>query len=359
MKRSTAVFLVLLRLAIGWHFLFEGLQKVHSTYVGPTVTNRPFSSAGYFRQAPGPAGKAYRWAMGDPDDEALGRLTLQPVPEGEDATSYKPRLRTPPLLRKEWHDYVDRFAAHYGLDERQRTAAEGKLAQAEDKVVAWLSDTISTSEVTKKYPSGEFKRQETVPERVADYRAKVEQVRDLQNTKLPAFGKDVEGASLLQAKADAARLRESLLRDLAKHTAALEKSLEDIPTAGQQERGPVPAGTGKVQAYLDWLTMWSLTGIGACLLVGLLARLSCVLGAGFLLVTCLAYPSLPWLPAPPLNEGTYLFVSKNVVEMLALCVLATTACGRWFGLDAILYGIWSAVRGKKPEAGPGPASGGK
>ena len=30
MSRGAAVFLVLLRLAIGWHFLFEGIQKVHS-----------------------------------------------------------------------------------------------------------------------------------------------------------------------------------------------------------------------------------------------------------------------------------------------------------------------------------------
>jgi uncharacterized membrane protein YphA (DoxX/SURF4 family) len=359
MNRATIVFLVLLRLAIGWHFLFEGLQKVRSTAVGPTATSRPFSSAGYFREAPGPAGTLYRWGLGDPDDEALGRLTVQPIPPDEDSTSYKPRLRTPPLLRKQWHDYVDRFIRHYGLDERQRKAAEGKLAQAEDSVVAWLTDPRSTREVTKKYPSGEFKRQETLPERIADYRARVEEVRDLQKSKLPAFGKDVEGARLRLVKAEAARMRADLLKDLGTQTAALEKALEDIPNADQKERGPVgPDGVSNAQRYLDWLTCWGLTAIGACLLAGLFTRLNCVLAAGFLLVTYLAIPALPWLPAPLQSEGNYLFVNKNVVEMLALCVLATTASGRWFGLDAILYGIWSALRGKKGDTPPQPAKAG-
>ena len=48
-------FLLALRLAIGWHFLFEGLHKVNSYLVGPTETNRPFTSEPYFRNAPGPA----------------------------------------------------------------------------------------------------------------------------------------------------------------------------------------------------------------------------------------------------------------------------------------------------------------
>ena len=63
MLRSTIVFLVLLRLAIGWHFLFEGLDKLRSMWIGPTENNRPFSSAGYFREAPGPLGGWMRSSM--------------------------------------------------------------------------------------------------------------------------------------------------------------------------------------------------------------------------------------------------------------------------------------------------------
>src|SRR5947209_19940961 len=102
MKSSTAVFLVLLRLAIGWHFLFEGLHKLHSLWQGSTETNRPFSSAGYFREATGPIGGLVRSRIGDPDEEALARLTPEPIPEGQDPTKYPPHNRIPPALAADW-----------------------------------------------------------------------------------------------------------------------------------------------------------------------------------------------------------------------------------------------------------------
>ncbi|HEY3787800.1 MAG TPA: hypothetical protein VGL71_03050, partial [Urbifossiella sp.] len=53
-------FLLALRLAIGWHFLFEGLHKIHSYYAGPGEYNRVFSSEIYFKVAPGPLGPYMR-----------------------------------------------------------------------------------------------------------------------------------------------------------------------------------------------------------------------------------------------------------------------------------------------------------
>ena len=61
-------------------------------------------------------------------------------------------------------------------------------------------------------------------------------------------------------------------------------------------------------------------------------------GGGFLPLHAL---SLPCPPSPgcrrrPEAEGHYLFVNKNLIEMLALLVLATTHSGRWLGLDGLL-----------------------
>jgi uncharacterized membrane protein YphA (DoxX/SURF4 family) len=67
-----------------------------------------------------------------------------------------------------------------------------------------------------------------------------------------------------------------------------------------------------------------------------MTRTSAWLGAGFLLLTYLTVPPWPWLPAVGPSEGSYLFVNKNLIELLALCVLATTYSGRWFGLDGVL-----------------------
>jgi hypothetical protein len=44
----------------------------------------------------------------------------------------------------------------------------------------------------------------------------------------------------------------------------------------------------------------------------------------------------PWLPEPSRVEGHYYFVNKNLVEMLALLVLASTPSGCWVGLDGLV-----------------------
>ena len=44
----------------------------------------------------------------------------------------------------------------------------------------------------------------------------------------------------------------------------------------------------------------------------------------------------PWYPQPPNTEGNPLFVNKNVIEALALLLLACYPTGRWLGLDALL-----------------------
>jgi uncharacterized membrane protein YphA (DoxX/SURF4 family) len=67
-------FLLALRLAIGWHFLFEGLYKVQSYETGPTDTNKPFSSEPYFRAAPGPLGAKMRKEFSDPAAEIAAKV---------------------------------------------------------------------------------------------------------------------------------------------------------------------------------------------------------------------------------------------------------------------------------------------
>ena len=47
-------------------------------------------------------------------------------------------------------------------------------------------------------------------------------------------------------------------------------------------------------------------------------------------------PALPWLPLNPRAEGDYLFINKNLIELIALLTLATTQSGKWFGLDGFV-----------------------
>ena len=52
-------------------------------------------------------------------------------------------------------------------------------------------------------------------------------------------------------------------------------------------------------------------------------------------------------------EGHYLYVNKNLIEMLACLALASTPNGLWLGLDALLFGwIDRAARGHGAESRP-------
>jgi uncharacterized membrane protein YphA (DoxX/SURF4 family) len=327
----TAVFLVLLRLAIGWHFGYEGYHKVHSIWLGETTTNKPFSSAGYFREAQGPFADAVRHVVGDPDEELLERLTISPEPK-----KAPPEYELSPALVRDWQLYYDRFASHYGLDQDQQALARKKLWDAEADLLQWLRS--GSQAITKTYASGTVEVTETNAQRVAEYREAVRQLREVYTKELPAFGKDVEKARLQKTKADVTALRKSLEADLQVQTDHMKKALASVLTDDQRKLGvPTEAADPRFLKTLDVGTAWFLFGVGLTLLFGVLTRTSCVLAAGFLLLTYLSTPAFPWLPVPPNQEGSYFFVSKNVIEMLALFALATTPSGRWFGVDALLH----------------------
>src|SRR5579883_1684851 len=214
----TACFLVLLRLAIGWHFLYEGYHKVHSLSVGL----KPFSSASFFREAHGPLGDYMRHALGDPDENLLARLTLLPA-EGPQKKGAEKAARLPQAVRHDWDAYFKRFESHYGLDDKQRTEAQGKLQKAEAGYVDWL--TAGKKAVTKTYPSGSVELTETTERRVEEYRDALQHVRDTYTKELPAFGRDVEKDRLRNSIADVAALRKSLETDVNDQTEAMKKSL--------------------------------------------------------------------------------------------------------------------------------------
>ena len=73
-------------------------------------------------------------------------------------------------------------------------------------------------------------------------------------------------------------------------------------------------------------------------MAGLFTRFSALSAAAFLAMIYLAMPPFPGLPPNPKAEGNYMIVSKNLVELLACLVIATTPSGHWVGFDALLFG---------------------
>ncbi len=95
------ILLVLLRLSIGWQFLYEGLWK-YDQLKGPT----PWSAEGYLKSAQGPFRDHFRGMTGDPDD--LGWLDFDTV-------------------NNRWTQWRDAFVSHYHLSEKQTAALDRLL----------------------------------------------------------------------------------------------------------------------------------------------------------------------------------------------------------------------------------------
>jgi thiosulfate dehydrogenase [quinone] large subunit len=57
-SRSAMVAITVLRVLIGWHFLYEGIAK---------LTSPSFTAAGYLKQARGPFAVLFKWLAGQPN----------------------------------------------------------------------------------------------------------------------------------------------------------------------------------------------------------------------------------------------------------------------------------------------------
>ena len=107
---AAVILLVLLRISIGWHLMYEGLWKRSTQH-----TSNPWTAEGYLKNATGPLRPLFRSLTGDPND--LLWLDHQDVTE-------------------KWNAWRERFAAHYGLDENQRRQLDRLLGGAESYSVA-------------------------------------------------------------------------------------------------------------------------------------------------------------------------------------------------------------------------------
>jgi hypothetical protein len=75
-------------------------------------------------------------------------------------------------------------------------------------------------------------------------------------------------------------------------------------------------------------------------------------GAFFLALVVAAQPAIPNLypPSHP-SVGHALYINKEVIEMLLLVFMSTTAVGRWGGLDFFVHQfVVRPLFGRKQEA---------
>jgi uncharacterized membrane protein YphA (DoxX/SURF4 family) len=243
----------------------------------------------------------------------------------------------------------------------QRLLAEVRLEREEDQAVRWM--LTGKDEVSHASPYGPPSvRVMTVPERIAAYDAKFDQAHTLEDRDLRAasdsIARDEIRKKIKELKEDANRMRAGLKGELDARTKGMEASVlavldpEQYFSKPMPARVPVPLLERNLLGWVDFLVPLALVVLGGCLLLGFFTRTACVLGALLLLSFYVAMPPLPWVEILR-SEGHYLIINKNVVEILALLTLATTASGRWVGIDGMLRFLWG--RKKAPKPAPAPA----
>lgn len=364
---SLCFFLVLLRLAIGWHFFYEGWKKVENHYTYTPNESKYWSSKPFLQQSKGPLAKYILAIVGDPDQQALDRLTLK---DGKVSDA----------LQQHWNGYVARFTAHHELDDAQKAQAEELKNDALEKAQLWLSGVEPTAWAVLPATSGSseeivaaklqgfasdpstiyqvpknlYYRDENVetnvPQRVGDLRSQIEDIRSIESKEHYVFGSPIR-PDLPALKSEKNNLRKQLTDDL---DGFLTRRLEKIPLKGPQTttvRGPVPPEREWIVQMSDRYLPYVLTGFGIALFMGIFTRLAAFLAAGFLLTIYVTIPAFPWIDVPR-QESEYLFINKNIIELLALMVLTTVPTGRWFGLDAILQHLNPFGRKKKDDESP-------
>ena len=382
------VMIVLLRISIGWQFLYEGLWKIDSL-----STARPWTAEGYLKNSAGPLRPFFRAMAGDPDDFKWLDYNH---------TSNK------------WDVWKTRFADHYGLDKNQRA----RLTQLVDgfgdfrvvlkKMPAGVEIKGSLARVVRYdkekgqlVVSGEFTDDPKKPQlrmlpRERDlllelapgddddsktYRAAISYLFERAASRLSfkeklaaSLGGDPERAGVVDSRqkgtVDHHRLgkielyRDQVVRyegNLQKATTNfnhehLQRQFAELQALRAEVVGPVKALDQEMKtaaqnlltqkqltmgppslpwAPIDWTnfqTIAGLTLLGLLLISGLFTRAAAVGGALMLLSFYLVMPPWPGVPPAPGPEHS-LWINKNLIEVLALIAIAAMPTGRWFGLD--------------------------
>ncbi|MDY3558048.1 DoxX family protein [Gemmata sp. JC673] len=389
-------FLLALRLAIGWHFMFEGFHKIHSHTVGQSETNRPFSSEPYFKVAPGPLGEEMRKAFSDPAAEIATKVKApkdispadfaklsgdaqaaecpEAVAKQLDAVEQLARESVKAEAAKELKSANDSEAkaikdagdAEAKAVKEAKTDAAKAAAKAKADAVREKAKTDADkarAAAQKKADSFEAVGKELVTAAKAAYARWVygvdtrpAQVKSISGDVVLSAPQRLEHLEWVRREARAAEERQSdglgigsgtdskrvaeyrtaaiaAAADLARDANAFVAELKKDLNGGKAVEETPERSLGQ---RLDKVTMWFLVVVGACVMFGLFTRVACLFAAGFLVMTYLSHPAFPWYPLPPNTEGNPVFVNKNIIEALALLALACYPTGRWLGLDAIV-----------------------
>lgn len=390
------VLIVLLRLSIGWQFLYEGLWKLDSM-----STPNPWTASGFLTNAHGPFRDTFRDMTGDPNE--LQWLDYD-------------------YMNRKWDNWSERFIKHYGLDENQvkqlkelidgpevrksrpfelpegisfdRTTFQYDPKSQILSFPAWEpptptdfarifaqipDDPTDMSPKEKKFYdqlnrlrdlsvrlsyrqqlAGRLKgnpgmtgvvfiieeeggrpkfenRPQTAEDdhivKVGDKQVYLDMLADYHE-KLKTADQDFEFDHLQSMWKKIQEKKNNLVGPIKDLEKEMKEEARALLTYEQIARGPVPEPRTKIR-QVNQLTIWALLILGVCLIAGFGTRFAAVAGAGMLMSFYLVWPPWPGVPEAPGPEHS-LFINKNSIEAVALLAIACLPTGRWFGVDAFI-----------------------
>ncbi|MDD4033044.1 MAG: DoxX family protein [Bacteroidales bacterium] len=98
---------------------------------------------------------------------------------------------------------------------------------------------------------------------------------------------------------------------------------------------------------VDMMNIFGLTLIGLALILGFKTRIASWFGVAFLFMYFIAYPPIPGYTFGGVNEGSYLWVNKNLIELGILLYFALADLNWHYGVDR-LFKEWREEKAHAP-----------
>ena len=286
---AAIIALVLLRLALGWHFYKEGSAKMQDG----------FSSTWFLGAAKGPLADSFKSMLWDAD----GKIRLCYVPTDAKAGWSEPGYDTK-QVKDYWKQYLDEVASFHSYNaEMKKKAAESLKVRSAQLDSFFAYNHVEIIELFRQMERRENQLQ----------RADMTGVESLKG----------QGAKL-QREVDSSRtgylasldlIWEGVERDLNQYGAGEIYPLGEL-------NGPA-ISSGQIDKFIPWFDLIC----GLALLAGFCTPVAAIATAGFLLSVCLTQ-----FPGAEGAQPVY----YQTIEMFALLVVAFAGGGKYLSLDSVI-----------------------
>ncbi len=297
----TILCLVALRLACGYHFFSQGLEKLDPNW----------TSAGFLRGAKGPLAPMYKKYVAAP--HRAEELLATPG-EGK-----SPTAELEAEIVEDWRQLTEQFTSLAGQTEASIKAAKAAL----ENRIKQLGIYLNGDPAAKPLPTtGEAPA-------IADYQHELTRLADDEQV-APEGTLPFNDQRVTESRAKLYGTAQKWIGDIVGFDNALASDLQAAAPEGVSPEAvnnllspPTPL------SIVDKRVTWVVLGAGICLLLGFATRLGALAAAGFLLSVMATQP--PWVYGA---NTEYFFY--QLVELMALLTIAAVGAGRWLGFDGVI-----------------------